>query len=90
MVKTYDLKIEVEGKTLTASTTIPEHVPLEYIKFQKPSGIVADSLLELRTFIKDPVELTSFFRYFTAVDSEPLLAPFSSVFDDRFFNGKRV
>ena len=86
--KTYDLKIEVEDKILTASTTIPEHVPLEYIKFQKPSGNVADSLLELRTFIKDPEELTSYFRYFTAVDSEPLIPPFSSVFDDVFFNGK--
>lgn len=86
--KTYDLKIEVEDKILTASTTIPEHVPLEYIKFQKPSGNVADSLLELRTFIKDPEELTSYFRYFTAVDSEPLIPPFSSVIDDVFFNGK--
>ena len=86
--KTYDLKVEVEDKILTASTTIPEHVPLEYIVFQKPSGEVADTLLELRTFIKDPEELASFFRYFTAVDGAPLMAPFSSVFDDRLFNGK--
>ncbi len=86
--KTYDLKIEVEGKTLTASTMIPEHVPLEYIEFKKPSGNVADSLMEMRTFIKDPASLTSFYRYFTAVNSEPLIPPFSSVFDDRFFNGQ--
>lgn len=86
--KTYDLKIEVEGKTLTATTTIPEHVPLEYISFQKPAGIVPDSFLELRTFIKDPEYLTSFYRYFTADNSEPLLAPFNSVFDDRIFDGQ--
>ena len=86
--KRYDLKIEVEGKTLTATTTIPEHVPLEFVKFQKPPGNVADTLLELRTFIKDPEELSSFFRYFTSVNSEPLIGPINSVFDDRLFNGK--
>jgi hypothetical protein len=73
---------------LTASTAIPEHVPLEYIKFQKPSGTVADSLMELRTFVKDPANSSNFYRYFTAVDSGPLLAPLSSVFHDQIFDGQ--
>jgi Domain of unknown function (DUF4249) len=86
--KRYDLKIEVEGQTLTASTTIPEHVPLEYVKFQRPPGTAPDSLMELITFIKDPPNQANFYRYFTAVNSEPLLAPFSSVFHDQIFDGQ--
>lgn len=86
--KTYDLRIEVEGKTLTASTTIPEFIPLEYIKFENPSGEAADLHKELITFIKDPGYMANFYRYFTAVGSAPLQPPFSSVTDDRLFNGK--
>ncbi len=86
--KTYDLKIEVDGQTLTASTTIPEPVPLEYIKFQKPPGNIADTLLEMRSFIEDPVDEMNFYRYFTAVNSEALMAPFGSVIEDQIFNGQ--
>ncbi len=86
--KTYDLKIEVDDKTLTASTYIPQPVPLDYIKFQKPAGNVADTLLEMRAFIEDPVDDLNFYRYFTAANSEALMAPFGSVIDDQLFNGQ--
>ena len=36
--KTYELEIIAEGQTLTASTSIPSHVPLESLEFRQPPG----------------------------------------------------
>src|SRR6185295_12082683 len=34
--KTYDLKIQVDGHVITATTTIPQHVPMENVHFTAP------------------------------------------------------
>jgi len=86
--KSYDLKIEVENKTITARTTIPEHVPLDSLTFVKPAGEVSDGLREMLCYIQDDPDLTSYYRYFTQVDDGPLTPGFNSVFDDLFFNGQ--
>ena len=84
----YDLRIEVEDKVLTASTTIPPHVPIDSIFFV---DLPVDSLSdwkEVQGFISDPANQQNFYRYFTAVNSNTLRAPVNSVIDDAFFNGQ--
>lgn len=85
--KTYDLNIEVEDKILTASTTIPEYVPLDSLRFQQPPGEPSDTLRELRCLIQDP-EITNYYRYLTQINGEGFVPGFNSVTDDRFFNGQ--
>ncbi len=84
----YDLKVEVEGKTLTATTTIPELVELTNFEFRDPPGVPRDSLAEVWARIKDPAGIKNYYRYLTATDRNPgLIPPFGSVFDDGFFDG---
>ena len=84
----YDLRIEVDGKLITATTTIPELVPIYDLKFIRPTEFSPDSLLELRASIDDAAGVADFYRYFTAVNSEAFQAPFQSVTDDAFFDGQ--
>ncbi len=50
--KTYSLKVEYSGRTLTAKTTIPEDPSLEYIKTEKV--INSDSLYSFSCKIENP------------------------------------
>jgi len=84
----YDLRIDTGEKLITATTTIPEFVPIYGFNFLKPTEFSPDSLLELRASIDDPGGVANFYRYFTAVNSEAFQAPFQSVTDDAFFDGQ--
>ena len=86
---TYRLRIEVEGAIYTSQTTIPEHVPLENLRFVEPPGEPIDSLMELRVTLNDPAGEPNFYRYFTAVDNSGFIAPDASVVDDQLFNGQK-
>ncbi len=81
----YDLRIEAEGKTLTATTLIPPVVPMDSCYFTTAPS--ADSLAELRCFISDPSAQTDYYRYFTSVEDQPFYPGFNSIIDDAFFNG---
>jgi len=85
--KTYDLTIDVDNKTLKASTTIPEHIPLEDLAFFNVPGIPNDTLRELRGFLRDRPGEANYYRYFTETNDDGLIAPFQSVYDDIFFDG---
>lgn len=85
--KTYNLHIETGDKILTSSTTIPTHAPLDSIKFVELPTLGIDSLLELRCFFNDIPDEANYYRYWTQINDEPLLANVSSVTDDRFFDG---
>ncbi|GJM31359.1 MAG: hypothetical protein DHS20C18_03600 [Saprospiraceae bacterium] len=86
--KTYQLSVDVEGKTLTASTHIPIHVPLESLHFFPPPGEPNDTLLQLRCVVNDPPGEANYYRYLTKTNDEPFLASFTSVTDDRLFDGQ--
>ncbi len=86
--KTYDLKIETDNKEITATTTIPPMVPLDSLSFVDLPDPGNDSLVEVRCFINDPAEYTSFYRYFTKRNSDPSYAGLASVIDDVFFDGQ--
>ena len=85
--KTYDLEIEVDDHFLTATTSIPEHTPLENPRFFDVPGIPNDTLRELRVFIQDRPGEANYYRYFTERNNEGFIAPFTSVYDDIFFDG---
>ena len=85
--KTYNLRIEVEDKVLTSTTSIPSQVVVDSLYFVVPAGEVSDTLLELRGVFTDPADQRNFYRYFTSINFEPFLAPFNSVADDALFNG---
>lgn len=84
----YDLKIEVDNEVITARTTIPEFVPLFNLRWDDPPGEPSDTVARLWVTIDDPAENANFYRYFTEVNNEGLVSPFSSVVDDKFFDGK--
>lgn len=86
--KTYDLSIEVDGKTITASTTIPLIVPLDSMRYVSHPNPDNDTLVELRSFVNDPGSTVDFYRYFTQRNSEPTFTAPNSVIDDVLFNGQ--
>lgn len=86
--KTYELRVEVGEEVLTATTTIPELVPLDSLWFTQPPGEPSDTYAQLRVYLTDPGDRSNYYRYFTAEGDEPLAAPFGSVTDDQIFNGQ--
>lgn len=84
----YDLKIVAEDKTLTASTTVPNFVPLYDFRWDEIPGTPNDTLARLFVKVDDPKSESNFYRYFTAMGQEPLIAPFSSVIEDALFDGQ--
>ncbi len=85
--ETYHLNIQVDGKELSAVTTIPEHIPIESLNFSPIPDPDNDTLQELTGSITDPTGEKNFYRYFTQVDNEPLIPGFTSVSDDIIFDG---
>lgn len=85
--KTYTLEIEVGDKLLHAVTSIPTHVPLDSLRFYETEGEPIDTLAELRVFLSDPEDEANFYRYFTRTNDKAFKSPFTSVVDDRLFNG---
>ena len=86
--KTYFLEVNVDGKTITATTTIPPHVPINNLVFEQPPGEPSDTLRQLICEIDDPSNQANFYRYFTGVNGNGVTAGFQSVTDDAFFDGQ--
>lgn len=86
--KTYNLKIRVGQDSITATTNIPEHVPLENLYFAAPPGKPNDTLAQLKVSISDPVNERNFYRYLCGTNGGELETSFSSVEEDLFFDGK--
>lgn len=80
----YDLQVSIDGKNITATTTIPEFVPLDSIKF-KEEGI--ENYGTLRLFLTDPQE-NNYYRIKANIKNGAYNTRFNSVSDDLFFNGQ--
>lgn len=88
---TYNLLIEVDGKTLTSSTTIPGIVPTDPLTWQPHPDASKDSLVSVYINFKDPDTLGNYFRYFTQRNDEPFYSAItSSAYDDRLINGQFI
>lgn len=98
-LKTYTLRVEVDGKLLTASTSIPAAIALDSVWF-KVSG-TRDSLGFAWAHLTDPDTLGNHYRWFAQrinkytygpeigrMKDSILIAPSGSVFEDKFINGK--
>ena len=86
--KRYDLEVRYEEKELRASTLIPHHVPLDSLWFLPPRGEPNDTMAELWCRITDPADEANYYRYLTGVNGGRLIAGFSTVTDDAFFDGQ--
>jgi hypothetical protein len=86
--KTYTLTIVVDGKTLTAVTTIPHAVALDSVWYKEQEG--RDSLGFAWAHLTDPDSLGNCYRWFAKRigKDKRFLAPIGSVFEDKFINGK--
>lgn len=85
----YDLIIQHEGQTISATTTIPFLVPLDSIGWvPHPDFPQNDSLVEVRAFISDPGNVANFYRSSTQRNQEPRYSGLQSVVDDLLFNGQ--
>jgi hypothetical protein len=87
---TYTLLVEAEGRQLRAVTSIPEHVPIDSLRFLEPPGEPIDTLAQLLGYLKDPAGVPNFYRYQVGVNGGPVMSPGASVSDDRLFDGDEV
>lgn len=74
--KTYRLNIEIEGKKLTALTTIPKPVSIDSIIFLKVDSINTifppehrDSLYRMEAYFRDPAGEENYYHYWTSRSS---------------------
>lgn len=88
LYKSYNLHIEVEGQTLTASTYIPGLVDFS-LGIRPHDDITKDSLVSVLVTYDDPDTSGNFIRYFTKRNNEPFYTALSgSVYDDNLINGQ--
>lgn len=97
---TYDLTIEVENKTLTSSTTIPFHNPIDSISFELPPGDSAffsrSSLRQMQISLDDQFQENNFYRYFTQQNDRTMykgnasLSAFKSILEDKYFSNDKA
>lgn len=91
----YDLEVIVDGRVMTATTSIPEPVPLNDLWYQTWAN--TDSLGLVWASHTDPDTLGNAYRWFAKrINRRPgtdqpkdlnYYTPFGSAFDDEFFNG---
>lgn len=89
----YNLRINAEGQELTATTTMPEYIPIDSFTFLPRSAAADDSLMQIYGYFTDPVGEQNYYRIFSRRNQEPMYAASSlgtgtSVTDDKIFNGQ--
>ena len=85
--RSYDLRIEAEDKVITSTTEIPDHVPIDTLRWSPTPGEPIDSMLQLLARAADPPGVPNYYRYLTSTNGGPFYAGFGSVAEDSFFDG---
>ena len=85
--KTYNLMIQLNGKTYTAQTSIYPQVKLDTLWFKVEKQ---DSLGYIYTHMQEPAQQQNEYRWFAKRigKDQDFIAPLGSTFDDKFINGK--
>lgn len=80
--RTYKLKVEYSGRTVTASTTIPPHKNLEFIKVKKASD--REGVFYLTGGLEDNPDTKDYYKVFTKVRNKDktYLSSFLGLTDD--------
>lgn len=85
--KSYSLTIEVDGKKLTSSTTIPELVELDSVWIYEEAGRPGDGFVW--GHLNDPDTSGNSYFWKQRMPSEPeFIAPLGAAFNDRIINGQ--
>jgi hypothetical protein len=85
----YSLKLLVEGKEYTATTTIPALVKqLDSLWYEKGPPNYDSNFVKLMARTTDPAGYGNYIRYFTKSNREPFWPGLNSVFDDQIIDGK--
>lgn len=84
---TYNLRVDVDGKTYTSTSTMPTEVNLDSI------GIITDNFFNKETktvaaVYKDPIGMPNYYRFILYVNKIPTKGIFA--FNDKFNDGKEV
>lgn len=79
--KTYELKVEYSGRTVTAKTTIPDPVPLEWIKVVRAEE---EGSADIIAGLKDDPDARNHYKFFTKVMNEDssYVSSFMGLIDD--------
>lgn len=84
----YSLKIVVDGKEYTATTTIPALTKtIDSLWWLRPTGNTDTSFARVMARITDPPGYGNYVRYFTKRNSEPFWPGRNSAFDDQIVDG---
>lgn len=91
--KTYSLKIDINGKTLTSSTTVLQSIPLDSVwyKYEKANAD-GDSLGFVWAHHTDPPEPGNAYRWLAKRLGKDFsfIPPPGAAFDDKFINGQQL
>lgn len=89
--KTYNLTVDVDGKTLTSSTKILPAIPLDtlWCKYEK-TNVAGDSLGFIWGHLTDPVSESNAYRWLAMRQGKDFsfVPPPGAAFDDKFINGQ--
>jgi hypothetical protein len=88
--RTYSIEVILNRDTVTATTTIPEPVPLDSVWFEKDAGMETKGRLWVR--LSDNPNQQNFYRllYKRKNKDDRFLATNFSTFNDKMINGKTV
>ena len=84
----YQLHISVDGKEISAQTSIPSYIGLDSLWMQETPGDPIDTLRQLYCRIDDPAGIPNFYQYKNGYKNEPITSPFVSSIADFLFDGK--
>ncbi len=84
----YDLKITVDGDTITSTTYIPVHVPLDSMRFLPPPGDPNDTLAQLACYLSDPPNEQNYYRILGNTNGGSFEPGLAGVEEDLYFDGK--
>ncbi len=90
--RSYHLTVRKDTTLLSATTTRPQKVPVDSVRFIKPpGGNKNDTMAQMQCYFNDPTELSAYYyRVLNAVNEKPYKAGSFSVVDDQFFHGQTV
>lgn len=86
----YELYIDVDGKIITASTYIPDTIPVDSTYFRIEP--LLDTLGPVYIMFQDPPQVSNYYRIFTkrlSVDNR-FIPAWGSIYDDIFFDGQYI
>lgn len=86
--RSYFLRIAVEGKEYTSTTTIPKITKrIDSLWWKRPQVTTDTTRAILMVKATDPPGFGDYIRYFTKRNNEPFYPALNSVFDDLFIDG---